>query len=403
MLGSFEAWDESEPIAEHHGNAMALNISKCVLCGVIGSLASQFLFTEALLLAVVLLALNAHAAPATNVDNVIQSAQAQIEPTTIPTQEEVFSLRHGSYCHDDVIDLVESVAFLVGDAAVMLTQDQSEILGRAARNVPLSHPKLSRLLSCIRSTRRPLESERPVNSKNLLQICLMRICALAHNEISEKDLPSLSDIDQRRHIRQQVLDAMILALNKEFQQSTDIIQSLYVETSASDKKIKTYSMETLTEFIDEDTLMEPGDDISSSYLIYFKDSKSLNLESETDENAHFCKIVKATSNIPSVGMQTGDTLFILTGPPISSETTSTNEIDKSVRFSTAMLTSLIQVEECKSGASVWTMRVLREHSNYILEAGAFGTVTENRVKDALNHGAVRVESSVIDEILISMD
>ncbi|KAJ3408880.1 hypothetical protein HDU80_004159 [Chytriomyces hyalinus] len=401
MLGSFEAWDESEPIAEHHGNAMALNISKCVLCGVIGSLASQFLFTEALLLAVVLLALNAHAAPATNVDNVIQSAQAQIEPTTIQTQEEVFSLRHGSYCHDDVIDLVESVAFLVGDAAVTLTQDQSGILGRAARDVPLSHPNLSRLLSCIRSTRRPLESERPVTSKHLLQICLMRICALAHNEISEKNLPSLSDIDQRRHIRQQVLDAMILALNKEFQQSADIIQSLSLET---DKKIKTYSMETLTEFIDEDTLMEPGDDISSSYLIYFKDSKSLHLESETDENAHFCKIVKATSNIPSVGMQTGDTLFILTGPPINSETTTTpNKIDKPVRFSTAMLTSLIQVEECKSGASVWTMRVLREHSNYILEAGAFGTVTENRVKDALNHGAVRVESSVIDEILISMD
>ncbi|KAI8834420.1 hypothetical protein BJ741DRAFT_650168 [Chytriomyces cf. hyalinus JEL632] len=402
MLGSFEAWDDSEPVAEHHGNAMALNVSKCVLCGVIGSLASQFLFTEALLLAVVLIALNAHAAPATNVDNVIQSTQAQIEPTTIPAKEETFPLQHGSYCHDDVIDFVESVAFLVADAAVKLTQDQSEILGRAARDVPLSHPKLSRLLSCIRFTRRPLESERPVTSTNLLQICLMRICRLAHFEISEKDLPSFSDIEQRRHLRQQLLDAMILALNKEFQQSADVIQSLTLEMSANDKKIKTYSMETLTEFMDEDTLMEPGDDISSSYLIYFKDSKSLHLESATDENAHFCKIVKATSSIPSVGMQTGDTLFILTGPSISSET-ATNKIDASVRFSTAMLTSLIQVEECKSGASVWTMRVLREHSNYILEAGAFGTVTENRVKDALNHGAVRVESSVIDEILISMD
>ncbi|KAJ3225244.1 hypothetical protein HDU81_008054 [Chytriomyces hyalinus] len=395
MLGSFEPWNDSEPVAEHRGNAMALNLSKCVLCGVIGSLASQCLFTEALLLAVVLIALNAHAAPATNVDNVIQSTKP--EATIIQAKQETFSLREGSYCHDDVIDFVDCVALLVADGAVTLSEDQSEILGRATRDVPLSHPQLSRLLSCIRSTRRLLESE-PVPAKaNLFQICCMRICALAHYEISEKDLPSISDIDQQRH---QLMNSLILALNKEFQRAADIIQSLSLETTANDKKIKTYSMETLTEFIDEDTLLEPGDDLSSSYLIYFKDSKSLHLESATDDNEHICKIVKATSNIPSVGMQTGDTLFILTGPSINADT---SNIDQSVTFSTALLTSLIQVEECKSGASVWTMRVLREHSNYTLEAGAFGTVTENRVKDALNHGAVRVESSVIDEILVSMD
>ncbi|KAI8619113.1 hypothetical protein BC830DRAFT_1105703 [Chytriomyces sp. MP71] len=312
---------------------------------------------------------------------------------------EIQPLRKIAFEAADVFDFVEAIRYLVGDG-VSVSRDQLKVLWSCAAEFNASHPRTIRLLADLQFIRTN-PREMSACDTDYMARCIQRAGHLSHFQGTEESLEELARHLQYPWLRQQLLAVFLtlLAGQGDGEDAVVLLKEIVRDAAGLGKTQSAV------------TLIESEEDFGNSYLVYVTDMERFEVV-QGEEGT----VVKAVSKMPTPDMGPGDMILILSGWRGRGIVGNSNFVwggnhaeavaycgDK-CSFQKVCLASLISVVDVKPTFSLWTMRILQEKGEFDFEfslRGEEGTriALENRVRDALTHGAVRVDAEIIGQIL----